>query len=80
LAFTITSAIKSTFLLKLGTFSEYLKRDDSLHFLVHYDPKCINLHCPHFFLCCHIRYTPHKIKIVDLEVGGWKKIHLVTQT
>lgn len=59
---------------------EYLKRSDSLHFEAHFDPKCINLGCRHFFLCCHLRFTPHKIKNIDLERGGKKKKHSATQT
>ena len=35
----------------------------------HFDPKHINLGCLHFLLCCHVRYTPHKIKNIDLERG-----------
>ena len=57
--------------------AEYLKRADSLHLEAHFDPKDIHLGCLHFFLCCHIRYTPHKIKNIKLEReekkmgGGW---------
>lgn len=51
---------------KLWMLAEYLKRAQSHHFEVHFDPKCVNLGCLHFFMCCHVIYTPHKIRNIDL--------------
>lgn len=60
--------------------AEYLKRADSLHLEAHFDPKHLNLGCLHFLLCCHIRYTPHKIKNIDIERGEKKIGGLVGNT